>query len=209
MYDKNEILDLETKILSICTYYSYIQISFNNYCQNYEKNVIDVCQKVASTKIVIEALRSLLFKLTPIKYSKSVNYNEIAIRLHYLGSLSRKKHFHNNEMIWNSILSTVEISSFSSVFGHFISRLRALERKFDGIPDKYKNLSLAETKKFEEDLLSLSTYIQDFISYVQAVKIMLAYVDKEQLLAKASYDEDFVIPKKEKPTLRLIKSSTS
>lgn len=207
MYDKNDILDLEAKILAIYVYYSYIQISFNNYCHNGNKEILDVCQKVDNAKLVIDTLRSLLFKLTPIRYHKPVNYNEVSRRLYYLGSLSRKYHHHNNEMIWNDTISIVERSSFSAVFGHFVSRLRTLEKKFNSISDKYKYLSLDENKKFEEGLLSLNTYLQDFISYIQAVKIMLNYIEKENIIECASYEEDFVRPKKEKPVLRLIKSS--
>lgn len=205
MYDKNDILDLEAKILAIYVYYSYIQISFNNYCHNGNKEALDVCQKVGNARLVIGKLRSLLFKLTPIRYPKPVNYSEVASRLYYLGSLSRKHHQHRNEMIWADTISIVERSSFSAVFGHFISRLRTLTVKFNSIEDKYRKLSHNEIREFERELLSLNTYLLDFISYIQAVKIMLDYIDKEKIFASASYDEDFVPPKKIIPMLRIVK----
>lgn len=205
MYEKNDILDLEIKILAISIHYSYIQISFNTYCKNEEIDTRDVVKKIDDTKLIIDTLRSLLFKLAPIKYSTPVNYHEIASGLYYLGSIARKKHYHHNKMIWDSIVDTVEICSFSTVFGHLISRLRTYEKKIDVISSMFKNLSRDKIENLNNHLLDLNTQLQDFISYIQAVKIMLGYVDKQQLFEKASCEKSFVIPNRRKVKLRIVK----
>lgn len=206
MYAKKDILELEIKILAIFTYYSYVQISFNNSCQSKNKDISDIRRRVGNAKLEIEALRSLVFKLIPIKYHRPVDYSVVSTRLFYLGSKSRKHKLHTNKIIWGKIIDVVKQSSFSAVFGHFISRLRSLENMFNNIENKYNDLSLNETKKFEGDLLSLSTHLQDFISYIQAVKIMLEYIDKNNIIENASHEEIKKTIRK-KPVLRLIKSA--
>mgnify|MGYP001560033837 CR=1 FL=1 len=206
MYEKNDILDLETKVLAIFMHYSYIQISFNDYCKNEVIDKLDISKKINDTKLTIYTLRSLLFKLTPIKYSLPVDYNEIARGLYYLGSLSRKKHHHHNKMIWDDTTNIVERGGFSTVFGHLISRLRRLEKKIDAISLEFINLSQINVGTLNDYLLNLNTQLQDFISYTQATKIMLNYIDNQQLFAKASCNKDFVIPKKGRPKLRIVRA---
>ena len=48
----------------------------------------------------------------------------------------------------------------------------------------YKKLSLNSRELLNKQLLQLGTYLQEFVSFVQIIKIMLNYIEKEQLFTK-------------------------
>lgn len=209
MYKRDDVLALESGILFIYTYYANIQISLNVCLQNGTTETLDISGKLANVMDKISVMRGILFRLAATKSTGVIDYTEVSRRLYYLGSMSRREKLHINDKVWNQILTIIEHSSFSAVFGHFISKLRKTETKFNRFKFAHNKVPLTDIdiNKIEKDLLQLGSYIQEFISYVEAVKIMLDYIEKEQIFEQASYDENFLKPSRVKPVLKILKGS--
>ncbi len=207
MYKRDDVLALESGILFIYTYYANIQISLNVCLQNGTTETLDMSGKLANVMNKISVMRGILFRLAAIKSDEIIDYTEVSRRLYYLGSISRREKLHINDKAWNQILTIIEHSSFSAVFGHFISKLRKTENKFNRFKFTHNKIPLTEINKIEKDLLQLGSYIQEFISYVEAVKIMLDYIEKEQIFEQASHDKNFIKPQRIKPVLQIVKGS--
>jgi hypothetical protein len=148
MYKRDEVLALESGILFIYTYYSKIQINLNIGLQNNTIETLILSKKSTDVTNKISVMRGILFKLAGIKSEKMIDYSEVARRLYYLGSLSRKENLHTDDKIWNHTISIIERSSFSAVFGHFISRLRKVETKFTRL--SHQEVSFKTLKRFRE-----------------------------------------------------------
>lgn len=209
MYKRDAVLALESGVLSIYMYYSNMQINLNICLQNGTIETLDISEKLANVMNKISVMRGILFKLAEIKSDKIIDYTEVSRRLYYLGSMSRREKLHINDKVWNQILTIIEHSSFSAVFGHFISKLRKTETKFNRFKFVHNKVPLTDIdiNKIEKDLLQLGSYIQEFISYVEAVKIMLDYIEKEQIFEQASHDKNFIKPQRIKPVLQIVKGS--
>jgi hypothetical protein len=205
MYKRDEVLALESGILFIYTYYSKIQINLNIGLQNNTIETLILSKKSTDVTNKISVMRGILFKLAGIKSEKMIDYSEVARRLYYLGSLSRKENLHTDDKIWNHTISIIERSSFSAVFGHFISRLRKVETKFTRL--SHQEVSFKNIEKVQRDLLQLGSYLQEFISYIKATKIMLNFIEKENVFKQAYCDDDFIKIRKGKPALRVVKGS--
>lgn len=91
MYKRDDVLALETGILFIYTYYSNIQISLNVCLKNETIETLDIKDKSSDVMNAISEMRKILFKLETIKSIGMIDYSEVARRLYYLGSLSRKE----------------------------------------------------------------------------------------------------------------------
>ncbi len=207
MYKRDDVLALESGILFIYTYYSNMQINLNIGLQNNTIETLILSKKSTNVTNKISVMRGILFKLAGIKSEKMIDYSEVARRLYYLGSLSRKGNLHTDDKIWNHTISIVERSSFSAVFGHFISRLRKVENKFNKIKLNYDKGLPTNISGLERDLLWLGSYIQEFISYVEATKIMLNFIEKENVFKQAYCDDNFIKIRKGKPVLHVVKGS--
>jgi hypothetical protein len=205
MYKRDEVLALESGILFIYTYYSKIQVNLNIGLQNNTIETLILSKKSTDVTNKISVMRGILFKLAGIKSEKMIDYSEVARRLYYLGSLSRKENLHTDDKIWNHTISIIERSSFSAVFGHFISRLRKVETKFTRL--SHQEVSFKNIEKVQRDLLQLGSYLQEFISYIKATKIMLNFIEKENVFKQAYCDDDFIKIRKGKPALRVVKGS--
>ena len=209
MYKRDDVLALETGILFIYTYYSNIQISLNVCLQNKTIKTLDIKDKSSDVMNKISEMRKILFKLQTIKSIEMIDYGEVARRLYYLGSLSRQRKLHTNGLVWENTINIIERNSFSAVFRHFISMLRKVETQFTRLGIGYQEVSFINIEKIQKELLQLGNYLQDFISHVEAVKIMLDYIKEEKIFKRASYDENFIKPRKAKPVLRVVKGSKS
>ncbi len=205
MYNLDKVREVESKLLFIYTYYCWIQVSFNEYLVTQIKENDHVSDKIADAKINIGDLRSLLFELAAIKYGTEVDYTAVTNNLSLLGKRVQVQKIHDHPQIWNMIINKIELGSFSCIFGHFISKLRELDKYFDKIKLTYDELVPEKSKGFEETLLELGNYLQEFTACLQTVKIMLSYNDTEKIIEKAAISNEFFVPIKEKPQLRIIK----
>ena len=184
MYKKSDIIELENLILVIYSYYSLIQIHFNEFSINGKKKDDSIANIINLAKSEIEEMRSLLFKLNEIKDNDQINYEAVARCLYFLRATVEKDKIYYNRLIWDFPTDKIAVSKFSGVFRHFIKKLRITERNFNKVANDYKKLSLNSRELLNKQLLQLGTYLQEFVSFVQIIKIMLNYIEKEQLFTK-------------------------
>lgn len=208
MYKKEDVLALESGILLIYTYYVCIQINFNTCLQNNTLDTLDVNKNFVKVFRKISLARRILFKLKKIKSARVIDYREVARRLYYLGSMSRKNKLHTDSMVWDETINIIKHSSFSAVFGHFISKLRKAETKFAKFRRKYQKVSFENTEEIQVNLLQLGSRLQELISYVAAVKIMLDFIKSEKIFETATRSEtntNIIETQKSKPVLKIVK----
>lgn len=74
---------------------------------------------------------------------------------------------------------------------------------------RYQEVSFINIEEIQKELLQLGNYLQEFISHVEAIKIMLYYIEEEEIFKRASCDENFIKPRKGKPVLCVVKGSKS
>lgn len=184
MYKKSDIIELENLILVIYSYYSLIQIHFNEFSINGKKKDDSIANIINLAKSEIEEMRSLLFKLNEIKDNDQINYEAVARCLYFLRATVEKDKIYYNRLIWDIATDKIAVGKFSGVFRHFIKKLRITERNFNKVANDYKKLSLNSRELLNKQLLQLGTYLQEFVSFVQIIKIMLNYIEKEQLFTK-------------------------
>lgn len=174
MYDKEEILELENKMLLIHSYYTLLKVSFNAFKGNNQKDTETFSYIVLVAKDKIEEMREVLFNLITNNYERYLDYSVVINYMGYLERVVDRSELKYDKTLWNKIVEKIEENGFTHIFCFFINKLRNIEGKFEKIVKNYHNLSNEVESKsiFDQNLTHFGFYLREFLTYVQLTKLI-------------------------------------
>ncbi len=205
MYNLNDLVALELKIRFIHVKYVPILRYFQDYYDSNNITVAEVSKNLKSIQVETGHIETLLLRLKDTKTDEIIDYSRVAKHLKVFCYDQPKAECWNNFSIWENIIQIIKTDGFPIVFAYFLRKHMRIKETNTLILTKYKNISNSEIFKLNVDLVDFNNNLVDFINNVEAVCLMIQYLEQKEIFSQTAINPDAGrVMGKKKPLLLIV-----
>lgn len=180
-----DITRLETETKSIQEAYLPIFDYFRNHHNQNGITIETVTKQLKIIRTETKNLEAVLITLKTTTSAEVIDYSKVANCLRTFCYDPIKSEFYRNVNIWENIISLIPTNGFSRIFDYLLTRNERIKETNALVSTSYKNISINKIDKLNFALFQFNSYLVDFMANVEAICLMLQYLEREEIFSQA------------------------